>query len=42
MLKSILFFKLYLDEFTGEKEWAKYHQIDEGGFIYYIMGNMRI
>lgn len=39
---QILFFKLELDEFTGEKEWFKYHQIDEGGFIYYIMGNTRI
>lgn len=39
---QILFFKLVLDEFTNEKEWVKYHQIDEGGFIYYIQGNQRI
>jgi len=39
---QILFFKLELDEFTGECEWECYHKIDEGGFIYYIMGNKRI
>ena len=39
---QILFFKLELDQFTGESEWECYHKIDEGGFIYYIMGNKRI
>jgi hypothetical protein len=39
---EILFFKLELDEFTGEKEWVNYHKIDQGGFIFYIMGNVRI
>jgi hypothetical protein len=39
---QILFFKLELDEFTGNCEWVNYHTIDEGGFIYYIQGNSRI
>ena len=39
---QILFFKLELDQFTGESEWECYHTIDIGGFIYYIAGNKRI
>ena len=39
---QILFFKLELDEFTGESEWECYHKIDIGGFIYYIAGNKRV
>ena len=39
---QILFFKLELDDFTGESEWECYHTIDIGGFIYYIQGNKRI
>jgi hypothetical protein len=39
---QILFFKVIFDELTGEKKWWKYHQIDIGGFIYFIKGNIRI
>lgn len=39
---QILFFKLVLDEFTGNCNWVRYYTIDQGGFIYYIKGNARI
>jgi hypothetical protein len=38
----ILFFKLELDEFTGEKEWYNYYTLDFGGNIFYIRGTWRI
>lgn len=39
---QILFFRLYLDEFTGQKNWINYFTIEEGGNIYHIKGNKRI
>jgi hypothetical protein len=39
---EILFFKVEMDELSGEKKWTNYHQMSIGGFIYYIKGNVRI
>ena len=39
---QILFFKLELDEFTGESEWVNYFTIEKGGNIYFVKGNKRI
>ena len=39
---QILFFRLVIDEFTGQKEWRDYQTIEEGGNIFYIKGNKRI
>jgi hypothetical protein len=39
---QILFFKLELDEFTGESEWVNYYTIEKGGNIYFVKGNKRI
>ena len=39
---QVLFFKVIYDPLLDEKKWELYHQIDFGGFIYYIKGNIRI
>ena len=39
---QILFFKIEIDEFTGDRDWVIYHTLDANGFIYYIKGNTRI
>ena len=39
---QVLFFKLILDPFTGERNWTNYHTLDKKGFIYFIKGNKRI
>lgn len=39
---QILFFKLELDEFTGNSDWQNFHIIEEGGNIFFIKGNKRI
>ena len=39
---QVLFFKVTYDPLIDEKKWVLYHQIDFGGFIYYIKGNIRI
>lgn len=39
---QVLFFKLVLDAFTGERSWENYHTLNIKGFIYFIKGNKRI
>lgn len=39
---QILFFKLEMDIFTGEKSWQIYHTLDFGGNIFFIKGTWRV
>ena len=39
---TIMFFKMVVDEFTGEKKWMNYKTLNHRGFIYFIKGNIRI
>lgn len=36
---KIVFFKLEIDKYTGEKVWMLYHTIYVRGFIYFMKGN---
>ena len=38
----ILFFRLILDQFTGQKEWNLYETLQFGGNVFFIKGNWRI
>lgn len=39
---EILFFKIVVDDYTGERYWKQYKVIQARGMIYYIKGNVRI
>ena len=39
---DILFYRLKLNDVTGEREWKQYNSISARGSIYYIKGNVRI
>ena len=39
---EILFFKIFKDDYTGERKWILYKTIQARGMIYYIKGNVRI
>ena len=37
-----MFFRLEVDDYTKEKEWVCYHELDKRGFIYYVKGTKRM
>ena len=39
---KILFFKQEYNKITEIKEWKLYHEINSGGMIFHIKGNIRI